>query len=77
MGEEIPVRPEKTEIAETILRHARSLIAFKGEHIGSMEMRKHAAWYLQGIPGATRIRRELNELSSYEQLEEMLKAFLL
>lgn len=77
MGEEIPVRPEKTEIAETILRHARSLIAFKGEHIGNMEMRKHAAWYLQGIPGATRIRRELNELSSYEQLEEMLKAFLL
>jgi len=72
-GKEVPGRPSYEEITDMILRHARLLIAYKGEHIGALEMRKHAAWYLQGQKKATQMRRLLNEVDSYEELEKLLR----
>ena len=71
-GEPVPERPSYEEIIEMILRHARMLIDCKGEHIGAMEMRKHAAWYLKGCENAARLRKALSEIDSYEMLEELL-----
>ena len=53
-GEELP-KPAPQEICEMILRHAEALIRLKGEHLALLEMRKHASWYLRGIPGAAEI----------------------
>jgi len=74
-GETVPARPTYEEIVDMILRHARLLIETKGEHIGTLEMRKHASWYLQGQKNATKMRKELNEVSSYEELEALLRGF--
>jgi tRNA-dihydrouridine synthase len=69
-------KPTFEEMAKMLLRHARMQIDFKGEYVGIREMRKHAAWYASGYPGATRIRRALSEVESYGQLEELMEGFL-
>ena len=67
-----PLPPALPEICRTILRHAEMLIALKGEHTALLEMRKHAAWYLSGQKHASAVRRELNEVSSLEELKTLL-----
>lgn len=67
--------PTVREMADMVLRHARMQIAYKGAHTGMREMRKHAAWYTGGYPHASRLRSRLNEVETYEQLEELLEEF--
>ena len=73
-GEELP-KPSPKEMVEMVLRHAKMQIAFKGEFTGMREMRKHAAWYTGGYKHASRLRSLLNEVETYEQLEELLETF--
>lgn len=70
---QIPERPTKEQIRETMLRHARLQIAFKGDYLGIREMRKHVAWYTKGLEGSARLRDDINKVDSYEELEELLK----
>lgn len=74
MGEELP-KPSAKEMVDMVLRHAKMQIAFKGEFTGMREMRKHAAWYTGGYKHASRLRSLLNEVETYEQLEELLETF--
>ena len=64
--------PTREEIRDMILLHAQMLIACKGEYIGMREMRKHAAWYTQGVKGASKFRGALNEIESFDQLRALL-----
>lgn len=66
-GEALPKPPVK-EVVETMLRHARMLIAYKGEHTGIREMRKHAGWYVNGCRNAAKLRGKINEVESYAEL---------
>lgn len=68
--------PDREELREMILRHARMQIEYKGAYTGIREMRKHVAWYTAGLPHSARIRREANALESYEQLEELTLVLL-
>lgn len=70
-GEILP-GPDREELVETILRHARMLIDFKGEYTGIREMRKHVAWYTTGFPHAAAVRSRVNEVASMEELEKLL-----
>lgn len=69
---QIPERPSMAEIKQTILRHARLQLEFKGEYQGIREMRKHAAWYTKGMKGAAKLRDKVNQIESYEELQEQL-----
>lgn len=73
-GKELP-KPSAKEMVDMVLRHAKMQIAFKGEFTGMREMRKHAAWYTGGYKHASRLRSLLNEVETYEQLEELLETF--
>lgn len=73
-GEELP-KPSAKEMVDMVLRHAKMQIAFKGEFTGMREIRKHAAWYTGGYKHASRLRSLLNEVETYEQLEELLETF--
>lgn len=68
----VPERPDMAVIRETMLRHARLQLEFKGEYIGIREMRKHVAWYTKGMKGAARLRARINQTESYQELEELL-----
>ena len=46
---------------------------FKGECMGMREMRKHVAWYTAGYPHSASIRRRVNEVETYEQLEKLCR----
>ncbi|MEE1086460.1 MAG: tRNA dihydrouridine synthase DusB [Schaedlerella sp.] len=68
----LPPRPSVDEIRETMLRHARLQLEYKGDFCGIREMRKHVAWYTKGLHGAARLRDKVNEVESYEELEKIL-----
>jgi len=70
-GEKIPL-PSREERISTALRHLDLLVGLKGEYIGVREMRKHAAWYLKGIPGAARIRQDIYGAVSSAEVREMI-----
>lgn len=64
--------PSPRERVEGALRHARMLMAFKGEAVAMREMRGHVACYVRGLHGAARIRERTNAASTYAQLSECL-----
>ncbi|MEO2239573.1 tRNA dihydrouridine synthase DusB [Dorea sp. YH-dor226] len=68
----LPSRPSKEVIKATMLRHARLQIEFKGDYLGIREMRKHVAWYTKGMKGSAKLRDEINQVESYEELEQLL-----
>ena len=71
-GEILP-RPSAKEVREMILRHARDQITVKGEYTGIREMRKHVAWYTAGMRHSAALRRESNQIGSYEEMEKLLE----
>jgi len=71
-GELLP-KPPMSELIDTILRHARMQLEFKGEYLGMREMRKHVAWYTTGYPHSAKLRVKVNAVETMEQLEELLK----
>lgn len=68
----IPEKPTLPEMVETMLRHARMMVEYKGEYTGIHEMRKHVAWYTTGYPNSSKLRDEVNHVESYEELEALL-----
>ena len=68
----IKPKPSMEEIKEMMLRHARLQLEYKGTYTGMREMRKHVAWYTSGMPHSASVRRMVNEVESYEQLEELV-----
>lgn len=62
-----------SEIKEVMLWHASLLCEYKGEAIGMREARKHMAWYIKGIHGAAKFRKECSNLSMYKDLETLCR----
>lgn len=69
-----PPTPEEKVIVA--LKQLELMINYKGEHRGIMEMRKHAAWYLKGIKGSSKIKDQLNRVSSKDEIEALFYGFL-
>ncbi len=69
---ETPPPPAKEEVRDMILRHGRMLIDYKGEYVGMREMRGHMAWYTAGMPHSAALRREINQVATYEDMETLL-----
>lgn len=57
---------------EVILKHAKLLCEEKGEFIGMKEMRKQVAWYYKGLPHAARMRDNINQISTLDELSTLL-----
>lgn len=69
-------KPTSEDVKKMILKHASMLIGYKGEYTGVREMRKHIAWYTQGLPHSAELRRRCNEIVSWESLEEIINSRL-
>lgn len=77
-GRAVPEPPDNRTRYETVVRHARMAVRYKGEKRAVPEMRKHLAWYTAGMPHSSRLRRRINELETLEELiESMRQIFLL
>ncbi|RQD76213.1 MAG: tRNA dihydrouridine synthase DusB [Candidatus Syntrophonatronum acetioxidans] len=69
--------PPVEEIVRVALKHLKLLIDLKGEYIGVREMRKHASWYIKGMKGAARARRQINSCRRAREMEKVLKSLLI
>lgn len=67
-----PEQRKAGEIRDMMLRHAKMQLEYKGSYTGIREMRKHVAWYTAGLPYSAALRRQVNEVESYEELEKLL-----
>lgn len=68
------IEPSLEEWKETIIRHAKLQLEYKGEYIGIREMRKHLSWYLKGFEGACALRKKINEMTVMEELIEVVES---
>ena len=68
-GELLP-EPTVEERKKMVVRHAELMVQFKGEHLAIPEMRKHMAWYTSGLPGSSKLRGEMNRMSTLEEVKE-------
>ena len=64
--------PSVREKMDVCVLHMDRLIALKNENIAVREMRKHAAWYLKGVRGNAKARREINECNTREDIVKIL-----
>ncbi len=60
---------------EYLLKHLEHLIQYKGEHIATLEMRTHGAWYIKGLPGASKIKTEIVNAKSSEEIKKIIENY--
>jgi len=64
--------PSLRERIQTALEHTDELRGLKGDRIALLEMRKHAAWYVRGLPGAAKTRAEIHRAPDIETVKSIL-----
>lgn len=64
----IPPKPTPEQVKDTVIRHAKLQLEYKGEYTGVREMRKHLSWYTAGYPNSARFRQMINSMESMDQL---------
>ncbi|HOL18498.1 MAG TPA: tRNA dihydrouridine synthase DusB, partial [Bacillota bacterium] len=57
------------------VRHMNLLKGLKGDHLAALEMRRHAAWYIKGLPGAAEVRKHLVVAKSCAEMAAYLFDF--
>jgi nifR3 family TIM-barrel protein len=57
----------------TVMEHLRRYIAINGEKAAIAEMKKHVAWYIKGIPGASTLRNGVFRAATIKELEENIQ----
>ena len=60
--------PSMAQRMATLMRQVELTVQYKGERVAMLEARKHAAWYMNGIRGAAKLRRDAGMLTSMEDL---------
>ncbi|MBN1823687.1 MAG: tRNA dihydrouridine synthase DusB [Endomicrobiales bacterium] len=70
-GDLLPA-PTWEEKIELLKKHAERSSAHYGEKRGIIVLRKIAAYYLKGMPNASRVRQKFNAIESLRELEALL-----
>ena len=64
-------KPTLEEIKKTTLEHAKLFCKFNNSK-NLISFRKHLGWYFKDFPGAKELRKELFEIKTLEELENIL-----
>lgn len=70
-------KPTNQELYDTITLHHKLLVELKDEKLALLEMRGHISYYLKGKPNAAKIRNEICQIKDYNEVDRIIKAFLL
>jgi tRNA-dihydrouridine synthase B len=62
------------ERIDMIERFVKMEIAWYGEHVGILELRKHYRWFLKGVPGVREYRAVLSRAGTREEVLRILGA---
>jgi tRNA-dihydrouridine synthase B len=75
-GLPIPPDPDVDERFAICLEHARNAIAFESDpERAIIDFRKHLGWYTKGLPDGRRLRTELFQSTSLEDVERLLEGY--
>lgn len=74
-GHEKSLKMSLKEIFKVILKHLDKSIEFHGERVGILEMRKHIAWYLKGLPYSTSVKRAIQVERDRNKIEQILRKY--
>jgi tRNA-dihydrouridine synthase len=59
------------------LRHARLAVEFEPDPGRAViEFRKHLGWYTKGLPGGRKLRAELHQVTTLDEIRERLTLYL-
>lgn len=72
----LPPDPALEEKLAVMLRHIRLACEYKGEFPAMREARKHVAWYVKGLRGASAFRRRAGELAVFDDLRRLADEIL-
>lgn len=72
-GEEY-AQPTVSERIDKAIEHAEKMRRYKGER-SVIEMRKHAAWYISSMHGASEMRVKLNLAKSFDDMIELFENY--
>ena len=67
-GREIPELPPLSDRCDVAVRQFELARAHKGDKIACLEMRKHYAWYLRGVPYATYWKTQICQIQTPEDV---------
>ena len=68
------INKSKKEIFEIALRQARIMHEIKGD-VAIPELRKHLAWYMHGLDGASELRLKAVSVRTMSDVEELLRIY--
>lgn len=63
------------EKIEMCIRHYELAIKYDGEFKAIREMRKHASWYIKGLPRCTELKNKINIINDSEKVIEALRKY--
>lgn len=72
LKEEEPLIVTYSDKINMCLRHYELAIKYDGERKAVREMRKHASWYLKGMPGSNELRANINTMEESKAVFEAL-----
>lgn len=73
-GKPMPL-PDFRERIDAAIEHLRLSVQFKGGKYGTLEMRRHYATYLKGLPMVSRVRNKLVREDGWEHVVDILLAY--
>jgi tRNA-dihydrouridine synthase len=73
---EVRTNPTPKERLEVALSHVERLVSEKGESRGIKEARKHIAWYIKGMRGASVIKTEIFRISDFATMQTALTNYI-
>ena len=71
-GRDVPPAPPLDRRMDTAARQFELALAHKGEKIACLEMRKHLAWYLKGVPYASYWKERACKISVAEEFYQVV-----
>ncbi len=63
--------PKAAQRMTVLLHHAAAMMQNKGEKVAMLQIRKHAAWYMNGMRGAAAYRRQASQVTDMADLEQL------
>lgn len=71
----VPPPPSPADRLAMLLRHLRLQVEHRGEEHGVREMRKHAAWYLKGLPDSAPLKRRLQTATALAEATALIEQY--
>ena len=72
----VSFNPTPQDKLTQMIEHIEMLVLEKGESRGIKEARKHIAWYIKGLPGASRLKEKVFKINDFSLMRKLLNEYI-